>query len=42
MNSKEYKRQKAMSDRIVEEAMQEIEAASDRFDQKVKEILQHC
>ena len=25
-----------------QQIMQEIDAASDRFDQKVKEILQHC
>ncbi len=42
MSNKDYLKQLEASDKIVEEAMQEIKAASKRFDQKVKEILQHC
>jgi hypothetical protein len=42
MSEKEYLRQREISDKRVEEAMHEIKEASKRFDQKVKEILQHC
>lgn len=42
MGNKSYQRQIDASDKIVEEAMQEIKEASKRFDDIVREFRQHC